>query len=65
MVQHVEMIIDYVVDGDDFQYNDNRGSLTRCKDCDYLYGRYCREPSHGSTFVHGDDFCSKAVKKKP
>lgn len=32
-MKHVEMIIDYVVDGDDFQYSDNHGVLIRCKDC--------------------------------
>ena len=30
---HVEMIVDYVVDGDDFQYSDNHGVLIRCRDC--------------------------------
>lgn len=32
-MKHVEMIIDYVVDGDDFQYSDNHGVLIRCRDC--------------------------------
>lgn len=30
---HVEMIIDYTTDGTDYQYNDNHGILTRCRDC--------------------------------
>ena len=30
---HIEMIIDYIIDGTDFQYNDNHGVLVRCKDC--------------------------------
>lgn len=34
-MKHVEMIIDYIVDGDDFQYCDNKGKLIRCKDCKY------------------------------
>ena len=34
-MKHVEMIIDYIVDGDDFQYCDNHGRLIRCKDCKY------------------------------
>lgn len=29
----VEMIIEYTTDGADYQYNDNHGVLTRCKDC--------------------------------
>ena len=33
MQKHVEMIIDYITDGTDFQYNDNHGLLIRCKDC--------------------------------
>ena len=32
-MKHVEMIIDYVTDGTDFQYSDNHGVLTRCRDC--------------------------------
>ena len=31
--KHVEMIVDYLVDGDDYQYSDNRGVLIRCWDC--------------------------------
>jgi len=29
--RYVEMIIDYVTDGTDFQYGDNHGVLTRCR----------------------------------
>ena len=36
-MKHVEMIIDYVVDGEDFQYSDNHGVLIRCKDCKDWY----------------------------
>ena len=28
-IKHVEMIVDYVVVGEDFQYSDNHGILTR------------------------------------
>ncbi len=35
-MKHVEMIIDYIVDGEDFQYSDNHGVLIRCKDCKYF-----------------------------
>jgi transcriptional regulator with XRE-family HTH domain len=31
--KHVEMIVDYLVDGDDYQYSDNKGILVRCRDC--------------------------------
>lgn len=34
-MKHVEMIIDYIVDGEDFQYSDNHGVLIRCKDCKF------------------------------
>lgn len=33
MSKHVEEIIEYIMDGEDFQYFDNHGSLVRCKDC--------------------------------
>lgn len=32
-MKHIEMIIDYIVDGEDFQYSDNHGVLIRCRDC--------------------------------
>ena len=32
-MKHIEMIIDYITDGTDYQYNDNHGVLVRCKDC--------------------------------
>ena len=35
-MKHIEMIIDYVTDGSDYQYNDNHGLLVRCKDCKYF-----------------------------
>ena len=40
MAQHIEMIVDYLVVDDDFQYSDNHGILTRCRDCkSYINGR--------------------------
>ena len=33
MKKHVEMIIDYIVVGEDYQYFDNHGIITRCQDC--------------------------------
>lgn len=32
-MKHVEMIVDYVAVGDDYQYCDNHGLLIRCRDC--------------------------------
>lgn len=75
-MKHVEMIIDYVVDGDDFQYCDNHGILIRCKDC-----RYCdinitisksvtgevldvNECIRFHKYVDEDDYCSFAERKE-
>ena len=33
---HVEMIVDYLVDGPDYLYCDNRGVLVRCGRCIYF-----------------------------
>ena len=66
MSKHVEMIIDYIVDGDDFQYNDNHGRLTRCGECIYAdtKNRVCEKTL---ATIFEDDYCSKAKKdvKKP
>ena len=32
-MEHVEMIVEYLTDGSDFQYYDNHGTVIRCKDC--------------------------------
>lgn len=63
-VQHVEMIIDYVTDGDDFQYNDNHGVLIRCKDCIYADGKHrrCNQIGGMDGEIGELDYCSKAVK---
>ena len=63
--KHIEMIIDYLAQGDDFQYNDNRGILTRCCNCVY-YDTYKDLPECGSDgimYPDPDDYCSKAVRK--
>ena len=67
-MKHVEMIIDYIVDGDDFQYCDNKGSLIRCKDC-----KHWNEWENGTGSCHRsdimwvgsdyDDYCSFAERK--
>lgn len=63
-MKHVEMIVDYVVVGEDFQYSDNHGILTRCRDCKHYRktrkecGKtYKREP------VKDDFFCAGAERK--
>ena len=64
MSKHVEMIIDYTVNGDDFQYNDNHGVLIRCGNCRYADGKHRRCMAHGGLTgeLAEDDYCSKAVK---
>ena len=60
-MKHCEMIIDYLTDGTDFEYNDNRGVLIRCKDCLYNDGdNLCRRLNGLAGVVHDDDFCSRA-----
>lgn len=63
-VKHIEMIIDYVTDGTDFQYNDNHGVLIRCGNCRYADGKHRRCMAHGGLTgeLAEDDYCSKAVK---
>lgn len=61
--QHVEMIIDYITSGTDYQYCDNHGILTRCRDCEYF------EENEGNCAISGcysteNDFCSWARRKK-
>lgn len=71
-MKHVEMIIDYIVDGDDFQYCDNHGSLIRCKDCRYyqLHDKNDLDDYLGACDIHelsivgADDFCSFAERKE-
>lgn len=45
-MEHVEMIVEYLTDGSDFQYYDNHGTIIRCKDC-ALYGTYECNMRHG------------------
>ena len=63
--KHVEMIIDYVINtdqGEDFQYSDNHGVLTRCKDCLRVDPANCR-CLLSNLEVHELDYCSKAVRR--
>ena len=65
MSKHVEMITDYIVVDEDFQYSDNHGVLTRCKDCVFADGqsRACRNPDGLRGELGELDYCSKAVRK--
>lgn len=67
---HVQMIIDYIADGTDFQYNDNYGVLTRCERCmhwkpgviddkDNFYAPQCKLLNMP---VHAWDYCSHAKR---
>jgi len=62
--QHIEMIIDYAVVGDDFQYSDNHGILTRCRDCkSYINGRcYSYNVKSLNDLRKATDYCSFAVR---
>lgn len=75
--KHVEMIVDYTVDGDDFKYNDNHGLLVRCKDCKHYiehglfrgltetpYCGYVSDEENVWAYPEPDDFCSKGVKRQ-
>jgi hypothetical protein len=70
---HVEMIIDYVVDGDDFQYSDNHGVLIRCKDCkfwdkfptstaapDY---HHCGFGINVNWYTRAEEYCSRGERR--
>ena len=61
--KHVEMIIDYITDGSDYQYSDNHGVLTRCIECKYWDHELCtRNGEGGFEFMDAHDYCSKVVK---
>ena len=67
-MKHVELIIDYLLDGDDFQYFDNTGIIVRCKDCkhfyaDVEYSRPCAYPN-GLIFCRENDYCSYGERKE-
>ena len=67
-MKHIEMIIDYLVDGDDFQYSDNHGILIRCKDCKHHHrdnsgAYYCERKDYGYGWGL-NDFCSKAERRE-
>ena len=68
----VEFIEEYIKVGNDYQWNDNHGELTRCKDCKYYRmdcddTYYCsRIDVRHSDARYGwkpDDFCSRAERR--
>ena len=65
-MKHVELIIDYLIDGEDFQYFDNTGKIVRCKDCKhYSNGHLCQIFSrHGTIETKDDDYCSYGDRGK-
>ena len=65
--EHIEFIVDYIIDGDDYQYSDNHGILTRCKDCSYFMQHtddfcWCKSPVMRK--VQPTDYCSMAVRRE-
>lgn len=61
-MKKIEMIIEYTTDGTDYQYNDNHGVLTRCKDCKW-FNEICKHPNNIIRYTTEKDYCSKAEKR--
>lgn len=66
MAQHIEMIIDYAVVGDDYQYHDNHGVLIRCKDCKHKEAEngFCEGRGWPMQLVPDDGFCDKGERRE-
>lgn len=66
--KHVEMIIDYITDGSDYQYSDNKGILVRCRDCKWWGSGNvtieCSWDLNEHDAPSENDYCSKAVKRE-
>ena len=66
-MQKVEFIESYIKtdNNSDYQWNDNHGVLTRCKDCEKWMDHYdgWGECKHYRRTTHYDDYCSKAERK--
>ena len=66
--KHVEMIVDYLVDGDDYMYSDNRGILTRCRDCKWWNGGNVTIECAWDLDEHDapseNDYCNKGIKRE-
>ena len=67
---HVEMIIDYITDGTDFQYSDNHGILTRCRECKHWIDNDGFNHEHGAEcsvmrmWMQPGDYCSYSKKRE-
>ena len=67
--QHVEMIIEYIRYGGNYQYFDNHGYLTRCMDCEYFLKdkKSAENPvawcNQTNKVTHSNDFCSWAKRE--
>lgn len=62
--KHVEMRVEYITDGDSFEFFDNHGVIVRCKNCKYYTKKwkYCKKIQLDG-FEH-DFYCSYAEKKE-
>ena len=61
--KHVEMIIDYTVDGNDFLYNGNHGSLVRCYQCKYWKCNTDQCAINAGMWTQ-NDYCRKAERRE-
>ena len=61
-MNHVEMIIDYITDGTDYQYFDNHGVLIRCHKCMFSCGKDRICILSGLEIVE-DGYCDKSRPK--
>lgn len=65
MGDHIEILFYYLEEGESFQHNDNRGIVTRCRECAYAVpsaalGHLDCERT-GET-VKPEDYCSQAKR---
>ena len=60
MSKHIEMIDEFIVDGDSFQFFDNHGTITRCQDCRYFKEGWCDALKYASK---PDFFCAKGERR--
>ena len=62
MAKKIEFIDSYIVkDGMDYEFQDNHGTLIRCKDCEHWEEEYDNCILNGMNVQH-DDYCSKAER---
>ncbi len=74
MAKHVEMINEYLVEDDsyDFKFFDNHGLLIRCKDCKHykdekLFGKQfqlCIYGGYEPRFVEPDHYCGYGERRE-